>query len=173
MEDEQTQNEERDLRKSESLLELISLLITAVPPGNDSASQHRDKIRQRVLYGLKKQDPELLRALGAPETWELDIELMAGWARKKWPNANVGIARFVAPTQNGLVGFSDSLIANEIPSDLCRCQAALGKAHALNGELRTVLRRQERELRRVQPLAKRYEEICAKNRASAEKPRGT
>ena len=77
MEDEQTQNEERELRKSESLLELISLLITAVPPGNDSASQHRDKIRQRVLYGLKKQDPELLRDLGAPETWALDIELMA------------------------------------------------------------------------------------------------
>ena len=162
---------ERDVRKSEALTELIALLVTAVPPGNDSPRQHRDKIRQRVIYGLGTENSDLLAALGAPD-WSLDGELAATWARKKWPNSDLGPARFTVRTPSQTLGFSDQLFSWRIPGDLTECQDTLEKSYTVMRQMREQLRAQDRELARLRPLAARREEVGATNTRSAKRPRG-
>lgn len=162
---------DNELRKVEAISEFVDMLVRTVDPGEDEGRQHRDKIRHRVMYGLKIEDTDLLKALGAPETWLLDLELGNGWARNNWPDANFDPARIVPPPLVDVLVLGEELIDWHISGDIVKCQAQVDHYYAVIRRMRDAIRDQEREIRRLRPLAERFEYICATNRRSAKKPR--
>lgn len=158
------------LRRS-AITELVQIITPLVKSPNDSLRQARDKVRQRILYALDKDDPQASAAIGEHDGFVPDLEKAAIWARSKWPSISFGAVHLVLPPISEAARLSDASIPWVIPGDKEQCQAALELAHKVLRSMREELKLVRKENARLSPLAKRYEEICQANRKSAAFPR--
>ncbi len=139
-----------------TIQELVDLLAPRVRKAGDTLRQAKDKVRKRLLYAQKSGE---LERLGTPA---------------KQPNGRCKVNDLLAYYSRDLsetLTVSDSAIADIIPGDLPRCQQALRDSQNKVRLLEAQLAESLAEIRRLKPLADRYEANRAKNRESAKKPR--
>jgi hypothetical protein len=157
----------RRAMKSIAVNELVDLILPLVRSPDDSLRQARDKVRQRVQYAVKKNDPQALAAIGAENNYTLNIGQAAIWARTKWPWVVLGPGNHRPPPISEKAGVRDGVIESVIPGDIDRCKAALREAYDVIHEMQKELASLGLENSRLAPLARRYQEICVANRKSA------
>lgn len=157
--------------KSIAIKKLVEIIVPHVRSPDDSLRQARDKVRQRVVYAVEKNDPQVLAAIGVDNNFTLNIEQAAIWARTKWPSIDLGPAHHILPPVREVIGVHDAMYDWMIPGDIARCQASLEAAHKIMRAMRDELKRLRVENAHLAPLAHRYEEICEANRKSARIPR--
>ncbi|MBX6421910.1 MAG: hypothetical protein IRZ06_13020 [Nevskia sp.] len=154
-----------------TIQELVDLLAPRVRKAGDTLRQAKDKVRKRLLYAQKSGELERLGTPAKQPNGRFKLSAVIGWARFKWPGKVNDLLAYYSRDLSETLTVSDSAIADIIPGDLPRCQQALRDSQNKVRLLEAQLAESLAEIRRLKPLADRYEANRAKNRESAKKPR--
>lgn len=148
-----------------SVTEVVDLIAGRVRDPAESLRQARDKIRKRLLYAAKAGE------LAGGLTGRFEARAIAAWAQVKWPGRFDDLPAQYTLESGDDLGVTDTATATVTSNNLERCKQLLAEAEAEIARLQAELARANSESAALRPLADRYQQIKATNRASASKPR--
>lgn len=145
--------------------DVVQLIAAETRRPNESIRQARNKVSHRITYAVDKG-----HLIKDPDGFKVgDLVL---WMRSEWPRLFDDLP--ASPRQAtfaSTIKISDSYSARVIPGDLDRCKAALNDAYDQIDRLTLELRAVQVELENLRPLAEKWEDFCAINKAKAKGPR--